>query len=148
MISPSRDTDIPIFDIRICVIVGFLDSIVAAKQNAGIYGYSISPNRELVALGASNLVASLIPGTLPAYGSITRCALLSPHSALRGADVGAVQVARERRRGRAHTDGVARVLGVRPPRDLRAPAVAVLPPEMRASVRVRASLPPCLSAPC
>ncbi|KAI0733717.1 sulfate anion transporter, partial [Fomitopsis betulina] len=56
----------------VCVIVGFLDSIVAAKQNAGLYGYSISPNRELVALGAGNFVGSFIPGTLPAFGSITR----------------------------------------------------------------------------
>ncbi|KAJ6590119.1 sulfate anion transporter [Mycena vulgaris] len=55
----------------ICV-VGFLDSIVAAKQNASRFGYSISPNRELVALGASNLAASFVPGTLPAWGSITR----------------------------------------------------------------------------
>ncbi|KAL4263976.1 SLC26A/SulP transporter family protein [Pleurotus pulmonarius] len=53
-------------------VVGFLDSIVAAKQNGARFGYSISPNRELVALGASNLVASFVPGTLPAYGSITR----------------------------------------------------------------------------
>ena len=58
-----------------CVIVGFLDSIVAAKQNAGLYGYSISPNRELVALGAGNFVGSFIPGTLPAFGSITRFVL-------------------------------------------------------------------------
>ncbi|KAL0955586.1 hypothetical protein HGRIS_001822 [Hohenbuehelia grisea] len=53
-------------------VIGFLDSIVAAKQNGARFGYSISPNRELVALGASNLVGSFVPGTLPAYGSITR----------------------------------------------------------------------------
>ncbi|KAI0785825.1 sulfate anion transporter [Abortiporus biennis] len=53
-------------------VAGFLDSIVAAKQNASRFGYSISPNRELVALGASNIMGSFIPGTLPAYGSITR----------------------------------------------------------------------------
>ncbi|KAJ7578335.1 sulfate anion transporter [Mycena floridula] len=53
-------------------VVGFLDSIVAAKQSGARFGYSISPNRELVALGAANLVGSFIPGTLPAYGSITR----------------------------------------------------------------------------
>ncbi|EMD33228.1 hypothetical protein CERSUDRAFT_118269 [Gelatoporia subvermispora B] len=53
-------------------IIGFLDSIVAAKQNATRFGYSVSPNRELVALGASNIAASFVPGTLPAYGSITR----------------------------------------------------------------------------
>ncbi|KAF5354753.1 hypothetical protein D9756_005572 [Leucocoprinus leucothites] len=53
-------------------IAGFLDSIVAAKQNAAIFGYSISPNRELVALGAANVAGAFIPGTLPAFGSITR----------------------------------------------------------------------------
>ncbi|KAI0087124.1 sulfate anion transporter [Irpex rosettiformis] len=53
-------------------VAGFLDSIVSAKQNAARYGYSISPNRELVALGAGNIVASFVPGTLPAAGSITR----------------------------------------------------------------------------
>ncbi|TBU22922.1 sulfate anion transporter [Dichomitus squalens] len=56
-------------------VVGFLDSIVAAKQNAGRFGYSISPNRELVALGAGNIFGSFVPGTLPAYGSITRSKL-------------------------------------------------------------------------
>ena len=60
---------------RLISVVGFLDSIVAAKQNSARFGYSISPNRELVALGAANLVASFVPGTLPAYGSITRCVL-------------------------------------------------------------------------
>lgn len=59
-------------------VVGFLDSIVAAKQNSARFGYSISPNRELVALGAGNLVASFVPGTLPAYGSITRYLNLIP----------------------------------------------------------------------
>lgn len=53
-------------------IVGFLDSIAAAKQNGARFGYAISPNRELVALGFANLIGSFIPGTLPAYGSITR----------------------------------------------------------------------------
>ncbi|KAF9523825.1 sulfate anion transporter [Crepidotus variabilis] len=56
----------------VIAVVGFLDSIVAAKQNAARFGYSISPNRELVALGAANLVGSFVPGTLPAFGSITR----------------------------------------------------------------------------
>ncbi|KZT41884.1 sulfate anion transporter [Sistotremastrum suecicum HHB10207 ss-3] len=56
-------------------VVGFLDSIVAAKQNGARFGYSISPNRELVALGAGNLVGSFVPGLLPAFGSITRSRL-------------------------------------------------------------------------
>ena len=58
-------------------VVGFLDSIVAAKQNGARFGYSISPNRELVALGVGNLAGSFIPGTLPAFGSITRYGLCS-----------------------------------------------------------------------
>ncbi|OAX34672.1 hypothetical protein K503DRAFT_868769 [Rhizopogon vinicolor AM-OR11-026] len=53
-------------------IMGFLDSTVAAKQNADRFGYAISPNRELVALGAANLLGSFVPGTLPAFGSIVR----------------------------------------------------------------------------
>ena len=53
-------------------VIAFLDSIVSAKQNAAKYGHSISPNRELVALGAGNIVASFVPGTLPAGRSITR----------------------------------------------------------------------------
>ncbi|KAH7883305.1 sulfate transporter family-domain-containing protein [Phlebopus sp. FC_14] len=53
-------------------IIGFLDSIVAAKQNGDRFGHPISPNRELVALGASNLFGSFVPGTLPAFGSIVR----------------------------------------------------------------------------
>ena len=58
-------------------VVGFLDSIVSAKQNGARFGYSISPNRELVALGVGNLAGSFIPGTLPAFGSITRYGLCS-----------------------------------------------------------------------
>ncbi|KAH9485682.1 Putative sulfate transporter [Psilocybe cubensis] len=60
----------------VIAVVGFLDSIVAAKQNAARFGYSISPNRELVALGAANLAGSFIPGTLPAFGSITSIGLV------------------------------------------------------------------------
>jgi MFS superfamily sulfate permease-like transporter len=32
-------------------IMGYVDSIVAAKQNASQFNYAISPNRELTALG-------------------------------------------------------------------------------------------------
>ena len=58
--------------VRLAAVIGFLDSIVSAKQNAAKYQYSISPNRELVALGIANLAGSFVPGTLPAAGSITR----------------------------------------------------------------------------
>lgn len=53
-------------------IAGYLDSILAAKQNSDRFGYPISPNRELVAIGAGNLASSFFPGTLPAYGGLTR----------------------------------------------------------------------------
>lgn len=56
-------------------VIGFLDSLVAAKQNSGRFGYSISLNRELVALGSANLAGSFIPGTVPAFGAITRSKL-------------------------------------------------------------------------
>lgn len=53
-------------------VLGFLDSIIAAKQNGARYRHAISPNRELVALGVANLTGSFIPGTPPAFGAITR----------------------------------------------------------------------------
>lgn len=56
----------------VSAVVGYLDSMAAAKQAGSRFGYGISPNRELVALGASNIGASFVPGTLPAFGSITR----------------------------------------------------------------------------
>ncbi|KAH9011034.1 sulfate anion transporter [Lactarius hengduanensis] len=68
----KQTTSTAVILFRLISIIGFLDSIVAAKQNAARYSYSISPNRELVALGAANLAGAFVPGTLPAYGSITR----------------------------------------------------------------------------
>ncbi|KAE8539601.1 hypothetical protein D1P53_003535 [Cryptococcus gattii VGV] len=61
----------------VSAVVGVVDSIVAARENASMYGYAVSPNRELVALGASNLVGSSIVGTgaIPVFGSITRSRL-------------------------------------------------------------------------
>ncbi|KAH8923288.1 sulfate permease [Atractiella rhizophila] len=56
-------------------LLGFLDGIVAAKQNSAIYEYPISPNRELVAIGAANVVVSFVSGCIPSYGSITRSRL-------------------------------------------------------------------------
>ncbi|EGG08907.1 uncharacterized protein MELLADRAFT_77271 [Melampsora larici-populina 98AG31] len=60
--------------ITIC-ICGFVDSIVAAKGESSRFHYPISPNRELVALGAANIVTSFVSGDMPAYGSITRSRL-------------------------------------------------------------------------
>lgn len=59
----------------VVAVLGFLDSIVAAKDCAGRYDYPISPNRELVALGAANFGAAFVSGTLPGFGSVTRSRL-------------------------------------------------------------------------
>ena len=61
----------------VMAIVGLVDSIVAGRENAAKYGYAVSANRDLVALGVSNVVASTLTGTgcLPAFGSITRSRL-------------------------------------------------------------------------
>ena len=45
---------------------------MSAKQNASKFHYTISPNRELVALGVANLAGSFVPGALTAAGSITK----------------------------------------------------------------------------
>lgn len=53
-------------------VIGYLDSSIATKEAATQFEYSVSPNRELVALGAGNVGGSFIPGTIPAFGSIIR----------------------------------------------------------------------------
>lgn len=54
-------------------IVGIVDSIVAARENGSKFGYAVSANRDLVALGAANVMAStmLATGSVPVFGSIT-----------------------------------------------------------------------------
>lgn len=58
---------------RLVAVAGYIDSVVAAKQNAARFGYSISPNRELVALGAGNLMASFLPGPSSNPFSVYQC---------------------------------------------------------------------------
>jgi len=70
--SLVNDTLGTAFTLCIC---GLVDSIVAAKGEAARFHYSISANRELVALGAANIATSFIAGDMPAYGSITRSRL-------------------------------------------------------------------------
>ncbi|GAA5990865.1 hypothetical protein JCM5350_008251 [Sporobolomyces pararoseus] len=66
----------------VIAILGFLDSIVAAKDMASKFDYPISPNRELTALGLSNLISSFMSGTLPGFGSITRTKLAASTGAV------------------------------------------------------------------
>ncbi|RKO96914.1 hypothetical protein CAUPRSCDRAFT_7355, partial [Caulochytrium protostelioides] len=56
-------------------ILGFVESIAAAKTYGQKYRYSVSPNRELVAIGSSNLVGACF-GAWPAFGSLGRSAVL------------------------------------------------------------------------
>jgi len=55
----------------VIVIVGFVESIIVAKLFASKNGYALSDNRELVAIGASNLFSSLF-GAYPSFGSMAR----------------------------------------------------------------------------
>ncbi|KAG7531952.1 hypothetical protein FFLO_03959 [Filobasidium floriforme] len=61
----------------VIAVIGYVDSVMAAKENSAKFGYPISANRELVALGASNFAVSFCTGTgcVPAFGSITRSRL-------------------------------------------------------------------------
>lgn len=55
-------------------IVGFVEQIVIAKTYAIKHNYQISPNRELVALGFSNIIGSFFH-TFPTFGGISRSAV-------------------------------------------------------------------------
>ncbi|KAG2221098.1 hypothetical protein INT45_008619 [Circinella minor] len=52
-------------------IIGFVESIAAAKTFARKHNYFVSANRELVALGTCNVIGSLFQ-TFPAFGSLPR----------------------------------------------------------------------------
>ncbi|KAI8825815.1 sulfate transporter family-domain-containing protein [Fimicolochytrium jonesii] len=55
-------------------VIGFVESIVAAKTYANKRNYSVSPNRELVAFGVSNIIGGVF-GAFPAFGSLGRSAV-------------------------------------------------------------------------
>ncbi|KAI8886925.1 sulfate permease [Backusella circina FSU 941] len=52
-------------------IIGFVESVVIAKTYSSKHNYSVSANRELVALGVANLVGGLFQ-SIPAFGSVAR----------------------------------------------------------------------------
>lgn len=51
-------------------VIGFVESVAIAKTYSNKYNYSVSPNRELVALGAANIASGLFQG-IPAFGSVS-----------------------------------------------------------------------------
>ncbi|KAI8811720.1 sulfate transporter family-domain-containing protein, partial [Cladochytrium replicatum] len=55
-------------------IIGFVESLAVAKTYAGKHNYTVSPNRELVALGSSSIIGSMFGGW-PAFGSLGRSAV-------------------------------------------------------------------------
>lgn len=52
-------------------IIGFVESVVISKTFSSKHNYSVSANRELVALGTANIVSGLFQG-IPAFGSVAR----------------------------------------------------------------------------
>ncbi|ORZ04832.1 sulfate transporter family-domain-containing protein [Lobosporangium transversale] len=52
-------------------IIGFVESIVISKQYANKHNYTVSPNRELVAMGIANIFGGLFQA-IPAFGSLSR----------------------------------------------------------------------------
>lgn len=55
-------------------VIGFVESIVIAKQYSSKHDYSVSPNRELVAIGVANIIGSVF-GSWPCFGSMARTAV-------------------------------------------------------------------------
>ncbi|KAJ1965836.1 hypothetical protein IWQ62_002569 [Dispira parvispora] len=55
-------------------IIGIVESIIIAREYASKNHYSVSPNRELVALGLANLLGCVF-GAYPAFGSLARSRL-------------------------------------------------------------------------
>eukprot|EP01119_Soliformovum_irregulare_P015074 TRINITY_DN4198_c0_g1_i1.p1 TRINITY_DN4198_c0_g1~~TRINITY_DN4198_c0_g1_i1.p1 ORF type:complete len:689 (-),score=174.37 TRINITY_DN4198_c0_g1_i1:43-2109(-) len=55
-------------------IVGFVESIIVARVYATKHNYSVSANRELVALGLANIIGSCF-GAWPCFGSMARSAV-------------------------------------------------------------------------
>ncbi|XP_049850528.1 uncharacterized protein LOC126322730 [Schistocerca gregaria] len=73
LFSSKADSSIVINSLLIA-IVGFIEHIVIAKHYSSKYNYQISPNRELVAVGCSNLFGSFFQ-TYPTFGSLPRSAI-------------------------------------------------------------------------
>lgn len=52
-------------------VIGFVESVVIAKTYSSRHNYTVSANRELVALGVANIVGGLFQG-IPAFGSVSK----------------------------------------------------------------------------
>jgi MFS superfamily sulfate permease-like transporter len=61
-------------------LLNFIESFLCAKMFAARYGETVSPNREMVAIGLANAVSSLF-GTFPASASLSRTTLAAQNGA-------------------------------------------------------------------
>lgn len=73
----------------VCAMLGFFESTTASKSLGSSFDLPISSNRELVALGSINIVASLF-GALPAFGGYGRSKInaISAKTTVSGAIMG------------------------------------------------------------
>lgn len=55
----------------LCTILGMFDSTIATKSLDAKYNFNVSSNRELIALGSVNFIASILSG-LPSFGALGR----------------------------------------------------------------------------
>ncbi|KAI8066768.1 sulfate transporter family-domain-containing protein [Gongronella butleri] len=68
---PSKHMKDMLITAAMIAVVGFVESIVIGKTYATRHNYSISANRELVALGVANMASGMFQG-IPAFGSVAR----------------------------------------------------------------------------
>ncbi len=61
-------------------LLNFIESFLCAKMFAARYGETVSPNREMVAIGLANAVSSFF-GTFPASASLSRTTLAAQNGA-------------------------------------------------------------------
>lgn len=55
----------------LCTTLGYFDSVIATKNLGARFNYNVSSNRELIALGVTNVVVSIFGG-IPAFGALGR----------------------------------------------------------------------------
>jgi MFS superfamily sulfate permease-like transporter len=66
---PSKHMKDLLVSSAMIAVIGFVESIVIAKIYSSKHNYSVSANRELVALGVANVCSGLFQG-IPAFGSV------------------------------------------------------------------------------
>lgn len=69
-LPPSKHLKDLLVTSAMIAVFGFVESIAIAKTYSSKHNYSVSANRELVALGIANIFGGLFQG-IPAYGSVS-----------------------------------------------------------------------------